>query len=61
VLDETEAIEYAVRSMNEGEIVVVFYDKLDPILEMLKHYDAVPVPTLRDTSLPMSVATGRSV
>jgi cyanophycin synthetase len=61
VLNETEAIEYAIRSMDEGEIIVVFYDKLEPILELLKHYDAVPVPTLRDDNIKMDVATGRAV
>jgi cyanophycin synthetase len=60
VLDESEAIEYAVRRMTEGEIVVVFYDKLDPVLELLKQYDAMPVPSLREISPQVSVASGRS-
>lgn len=61
VLNESEAIDYAIQSMTDGEIVVVFYEKLEPVREVLKQYDAVAVPTLRDIRLPLSVATGSFV
>jgi cyanophycin synthetase len=59
VLAESEAIEYALRSMTEGEVIVVFYDKLEPVLELLKQYDSISVPTLRDISKHTSATTGR--
>jgi len=42
VLDEVAAFEDALRGMGEGEVVVVFYDKLEPILEVLTRHGAVP-------------------
>lgn len=29
--------------MSENDVVVLFYDKLDPVLEILSQYQAVPV------------------
>ena len=61
VLNESEAIRYAIRSMTEDEVIVVFYDKLEPIMELVKQYGGVAVPALQDISSPLSVATGSSV
>ena len=43
VLDEVEAFANALAEMGENEVVVIFYDKLAPILEVLAQTDAVPV------------------
>lgn len=43
VLDEIKAFENALKSMDENEVVVLFYDKLEPVLEILKQNQAVPV------------------
>jgi cyanophycin synthetase len=45
-LDEREAISIALREMEPDEIVVIFFDKLDFVLETLAEYDAVPVATI---------------
>jgi cyanophycin synthetase len=61
VLNESEAIRYAIESMTEGEIVVVFYDKLEPVIELLKQYGAVAASTLQNTGSLRNVAARRSV
>lgn len=35
-LDEVEALKYALDESNEGDIIVVFYEKLAPLLELIK-------------------------
>jgi cyanophycin synthetase len=61
VLNEGEAIQYAIRNMTEGEIVVVFYDKIEPIRELLKQQDAEAVTTIWGPDWSLSRATGTSV
>lgn len=46
VLDEQEALELAIREMQEGEIVVIFYEKLKSVMEVLERYTATPLPTV---------------
>jgi cyanophycin synthetase len=46
VLDEQDALELAIREMREGEIAVIFYEKLDRITEVLERHSAVPVTSL---------------
>jgi cyanophycin synthetase len=43
VLNETEAFENALREIGESDVIVLFYDKLEPVLEILDRYQAVPV------------------
>jgi cyanophycin synthetase len=43
VLDEVEAFENALWELSENEVVVLFYDKLAPVLEVLQQYEALPV------------------
>lgn len=52
VLDEVEAFETALRDMNEGEVVVLFYDKLEPVLDILAQYEAEPISAIKDVSAP---------
>jgi cyanophycin synthetase len=43
VLDEIEALREELQSLDDGQVVVLFYDKLEPVLEVLEEYGAVPV------------------
>jgi cyanophycin synthetase len=42
VFDEKDALELAIREMEEGEIVVIFYDQLDAVRAVLERHTAVP-------------------
>jgi cyanophycin synthetase len=46
VLDETEALQHAVSTMQHGEVVVVFYEKLEPVRQVLEEYSAQPVQAI---------------
>ncbi|HEX5890579.1 MAG TPA: cyanophycin synthetase, partial [Pyrinomonadaceae bacterium] len=46
VLDENEALHHAVRTMEHGEVVVVFYEKLERLRPVLEKYAAQPVQSL---------------
>ncbi|MGZ4122278.1 MAG: Mur ligase family protein, partial [Tumebacillaceae bacterium] len=43
IRNECEALEVALNELEDGELVVVFYEKLSPILDVLKRHDAVSV------------------
>ncbi|HLM62145.1 MAG TPA: cyanophycin synthetase, partial [Pyrinomonadaceae bacterium] len=43
VADETEAFAKAIREIEEDEVIVIFYDKLSPILKILEQNQAVPI------------------
>ena len=46
MLDESEALHHAVRTMQHGEVVVVFYEKLAPLQRVLERYAAQPVQSI---------------
>lgn len=46
VLDEIEALRRAVGQMLKGEVIVLFYEKLQPIQRVLEELAAQPVPVL---------------
>jgi cyanophycin synthetase len=52
VLDEVEALRRAVSRMVKGEVIVVFYEKLEPIQQALEEMAAQPVVSLP----PMPIA-----
>ena len=59
ILDEIEALRLAVSRMVKGEVIVVFYEKLQPIQAALQEFAAQPVVALppltkRTTSTPTS-------
>ena len=56
VLDEAEALKTALEELQPDELVVVFYAKLDPILEVLREYGAVAATTIPDLSLSSPTA-----
>lgn len=43
ILDEREALKLALKEMQEGEIVVIFYEKLNELMELIDPYSATPV------------------
>jgi cyanophycin synthetase len=45
VLDEIDALHYAVKTMKRGEVVVIFYEKLKSLQSVLEKYSAQPVQT----------------
>jgi cyanophycin synthetase len=46
VLDEVEALRRAVSEMAKGEVIVLFYEKLQPIQKALEEFAPQPVPSL---------------
>ena len=46
MLDESEAVHHAVKTMQHGEVVVVFYEKLEPLQRVLETYAAQPVQSI---------------
>jgi cyanophycin synthetase len=46
ILDEHEAVAYAISRLRRDEIAVIFYEKLEPILEVLAAQGAVPVDAI---------------
>jgi cyanophycin synthetase len=51
VLDEIEALRSEVERMRDGQVVVVFYDRLEPVLRLLKECGAVPISTIGESGL----------
>lgn len=51
VLDEVEALRRAVGEMIKGEVIVLFYEKLKPIQQVLEEFSAQPVPVLPPIAL----------
>jgi cyanophycin synthetase len=48
MLDENEALQHAVKTMQHGEVVVVFYEKLESLRRVLETYSAQPVQSLSE-------------
>jgi cyanophycin synthetase len=51
VLDEIEALRSEIEGMSDGQVVIVFYDKLEPVLELLDEAGAQPVSTIAEPRL----------
>jgi cyanophycin synthetase len=56
VLDELEAFSDELDEMKEGDVIVVFYDKLEPVLETLARHGAVPATGIGEIAPQRSVA-----
>jgi cyanophycin synthetase len=56
VLDEVEALRSELREAQEGQVVVLFYDKLEPVLEVLEEYGAVSVGAIEDAARQQEAA-----
>jgi cyanophycin synthetase len=48
ILDEAEAVRTALNEIQPGEVVVVFYEKLDRVLSVLKEFRALPAQTISE-------------
>jgi cyanophycin synthetase len=46
VLDDTEALSQELRQLQSGDVIVMFYDKLEPLLRVLESFDARPATTI---------------
>jgi cyanophycin synthetase len=46
VLNENEAIRLALRELRSGEVAVIFYEKIEPALAILKEFGARPVDSI---------------
>jgi cyanophycin synthetase len=49
VLDEVEALREELQSLDDGQVVVIFYDKLEPVLRVLEERGAAPVGAIEET------------
>ena len=56
VLDEVEALRSEVQQMQPGQVVVIFYDKLEPVLELLEEYSAVTVDAIEEVRPQSEIA-----
>ncbi|HEV2861109.1 MAG TPA: cyanophycin synthetase [Pyrinomonadaceae bacterium] len=56
VLDEVEALRAELEALEEGQVVVIFYDKLEPVLAVLEERGAVPVGAIEETKRRPEVA-----
>jgi cyanophycin synthetase len=56
VLDEVEALRSELQEMQEGQVVVIFYDKLGPVLDALREYGAHPVGAIEARRQPVAVS-----
>jgi cyanophycin synthetase len=57
VLDEADALELALREMQEGETVAVFYEKLGVVTEVLGRHSAAPLTAAPPTLGPQVVSS----
>lgn len=48
IVDECEALETALREMKAGEVVVIFYEKREPVLQVLQRWQAEAIPSLSE-------------
>jgi cyanophycin synthetase len=56
VLDEIQAFSHELREMQQGDVIVVFYDKLEPVLEVLARHGAVPATSPGEFAPQISAA-----
>lgn len=62
ILDEKEALREALRTIEPEEVVVIFYEKLDSVLSVLREFDASPARTLPPLAFQATaIATSRLV
>jgi cyanophycin synthetase len=58
VLDEVEAFTRELKEMRHGDVIVVFYDQLEPVLEILAQHSAVPATGIGKLAPQLSMAVG---
>jgi cyanophycin synthetase len=50
VLDEVEALRSEIEAMHDGQVIVVFYDQLEPVMNVLESVGAMPVSAIGEVS-----------
>jgi cyanophycin synthetase len=58
VLDEVEAFSQELKEMTHADVIVIFYDQLEPVLEVLARHGAVPATSIGELAPQFSMATG---
>ncbi|HLM00632.1 MAG TPA: Mur ligase family protein, partial [Pyrinomonadaceae bacterium] len=58
IADEAEAVSKAIREIRENEVVVIFYDQLSAILEVLEQNGAVPISSLDEAAASAGESSG---
>ncbi|HEX8709299.1 MAG TPA: cyanophycin synthetase [Pyrinomonadaceae bacterium] len=58
VLDEIEAFSRELKEMKQGDVIIIFYDKLEPVLEVLAGEGAVPATSIGEIAPQLSAVTG---
>jgi cyanophycin synthetase len=58
VLDEVAAFSRELNEMKDGDVIVIFYDQLEPVLEVLARHGAVPATSIGELAPQFSMATG---
>jgi hypothetical protein len=48
ILDEREALTSAIETMEAEEVILLLYDRLEPLVEILRRYEAEPVQSFTD-------------
>jgi cyanophycin synthetase len=62
VLDARAALELAINELEAGEIVVIFYEQLETVLDVLAHHHAIPVISeTAPNNLPIGAAAATRV
>ena len=56
VLDAREALKQQIEEISEGEVVVCFYETLNPLLELLKEQGAMPATYVEPLQIPLTLA-----
>jgi cyanophycin synthetase len=46
VLDEITALRSEIEGLRDGQVIVIFYDKLEPVTKLLNEAGAIPVTTI---------------
>jgi cyanophycin synthetase len=57
VLDEHEALRSELERMGYGDLIVLFYDKLAPVLSVMEEYSATPVSEIEGLAPQLTVAS----
>jgi cyanophycin synthetase len=57
VLDEVEAFSHELKEMKHGDVIVIFYDQLEPVLDVLARHGAVPATSIGELAPQFSMAT----
>lgn len=55
-LSDCDAVAHEMLSLKDGDVLVIFYDKLEPITDVLKPYKPVPVSSVEEVHLKFSRA-----